>query len=116
MLLLIALAVYTASLIGLFVGHISSGMMIGIAYIKVIMIVFLAFPVLFYLMVSTDSVIYIFFYLLPSRAAFYGLMDLYSGQVERLWLNIAILAAYTVILNFVFICFSQYRTKKIYQV
>lgn len=77
---------------------------------------FLAFPVLFYLMVSTDSVIYKFSYLLPSRAAFYGLMDLYSGQVERLWLNIAILAAYTVILNFVFICFSQYRTKKIYQV
>ena len=114
--LLIVLAVYIASLIGLFIGYASSGMMMGITYIKMIMIVFLAFPVLIYLMIPAGSTIYLLSYLLPSSAAFYGLMDLLSGQAESLWINLMILAGHTVIWNFVFLYLSKYRTKKVHQI
>lgn len=96
---LIILSAYIASLIGLFIGYFSSGLMVGIVYIKIVMIMFLAPPIVFYLMISANSTLYPISYLIPSSAAFYGIMDLLNGQSERLWLNIAVLIIHSVLLS-----------------
>ncbi len=43
------LLAFVSALIGLFVGRISDGLMVGIVYIKIVMIVFMAVPILYYL-------------------------------------------------------------------
>lgn len=98
-LLLIILSVYIASLTGLFIGSFSSGLMVGIVYIKIVMILFLAPPIVCYLMVSADSALYPISYLIPSSAAFYGIMDLLGGQAVTLWRNIVILTFHSVLLS-----------------
>lgn len=95
--LMIILSAFIAALIGLFIGHFSDGLMVGIVYIKVTMILFIAPPILFYLTVPAGSLLHTLSYLLPSSAAFYGLMDLLNGQVEQFGINILILSAHCVI-------------------
>ncbi len=109
-LFLIIFSAYIASLVGLFIGYFSSGLMIGIVYIKIVMILFLAPPIFFYLVISTDSMIYPLSYLLPSSATFYGLMDLLNGQTEKLWLNLAILSVHAVLWSGLYF-FLQARNK-----
>lgn len=96
---LMILSAYIASLIGLFIGYFSSGLMVGIVYIKIVMIIFLAPPIVFYLMIPAGSLLYPISYLIPSSAAFYGIMDLLNGQAETLWLNIGILIIHSVLLS-----------------
>lgn len=95
-LFLMLLSAYIAALAGLFIGAFSSGLMAGIVYIKLIMILFLAPPILFYLLLPADSIFYLLSYLLPSSAAFYGLMELLNGQEGNLWLNPAVLLVHAV--------------------
>ena len=97
--LLVILSAYIASLVGLFIGHFSSGLMTGMVCIKIIMILFLAPPIIFYLTVSTDSAVYPLSYLFPSSAAFYGLMELLAGQMENLGLYLVILSIHAVLLT-----------------
>ena len=52
MLVLTVLSAFVAALVGLFVGRISEGMMAGVVYIKIVMIVFMAVPLLKYLAVA----------------------------------------------------------------
>lgn len=99
--LLVTLSAYFASLIGLLIGHFSSGMMAGIGCIKIIMILFLAPPVVFYLLTPADSLAYRLSYLFPSSAAFYGLMGLLNGQGEKWLLHLGILFAHAVFLTIV---------------
>ena len=49
MLILIVLSSFVAALTGLFIGEVSAGMMTGVAYIKIIMLLFIAVPVLDFL-------------------------------------------------------------------
>lgn len=83
--LLIMLSAFIAAQTGMFIGQLSNGMMTGIVYIKVIMILFLAPPVLFYLTVSPGSIGHTLSLLIPSSAAFYGLMEMQGGQTQNLW-------------------------------
>lgn len=83
-LLLVLFSAYISALIGLFIGYYANGLMIGIVYIKIIMILFLAPPIFFYLVVPSNSIIFNFSYLLPSSATFYGVMDLLNGQTEEI--------------------------------
>lgn len=94
LLILIVLSAFIAALAGLFIGHFSNGLMVGILYIKVVMIFFLAPPIVFYLAVPSNSLPYMLSYLFPSSATFYGLMDLLNGQTERTLVNIIILFAH----------------------
>ncbi|MFQ7549585.1 MAG: hypothetical protein ACLRMZ_03810 [Blautia marasmi] len=84
MVLIIMLSAFLAALVGLFIGQFSDGLMSGIVCIKIIMILFLAPPVLFYLVLSKDSVLYTLTYLLPSSAAFYGILDLITGSARQI--------------------------------
>jgi len=96
-LLLILLSAYISALAGLFIGYFSEGMMVGIIYIMIAMILFLAPPIFFYLMVPDGSVWRGLSCLLPSGASFYGLMDLLGGNPDRLGLYILILLAHAVV-------------------
>lgn len=97
LLLMIILSAFVAALVGLFVGRLSSGLMVGIVYIKVVMILFLAPPILFYLTVPSDSILHTLSYLLPSSATFYGLMDLLNGQTQGIKTCIIILLSHCIL-------------------
>lgn len=102
LILLILLSAYTAALAGVFIGRFSQGLLAGIGYIKMIMILFLAPPILCYLIVPQDSIAYNVSYILPSAGAFYGLMDLLAGQGQMVWKNIFVLAVHSVVWSLVF--------------
>lgn len=80
LLLLILLSAFIAAMTGLFIGKFSENLMTGIVYIKIIMILFLAPPILFYLLLPADGIAHTLSYLLPSSATFYGLMKLLNGD------------------------------------
>lgn len=82
-LLIVLLSAYISALIGLFIGYYANGLMVGIVYIKIVMILFLAPPIFFYLTVPSNSFVFQLSYLLPSSATFYGIMDLLQGRTEE---------------------------------
>lgn len=92
LILLIIMSAFIAALTGLLIGHFSSGLMVGIVYIKIVMLLFLAPPILFYLLVPADSLVHIISYALPSSATFYALMDLMSGQQQNMSICLAVLS------------------------
>lgn len=100
-LLIILLSAYISALMGLLIGCFSDGLMSGIAYIKVLMILFQAPPIFFYLTVPDSSIIFKLSYLLPSSATFYGVMDLLNGQTKALCPALAALSAHAVLWSLV---------------
>ena len=83
-LLIVLLSAYISALIGLFIGYYAHGLMVGIVYIKIVMILFLAPPIFFYLTVPSDSIVFRLSYFLPSSVTFYGVMDLINGQTKEI--------------------------------
>ena len=106
-LLIVALSAYIAALLGLFIGRFSSGLMVGVVYIKITMILFLAPPVVFYLLAPPDSVLFGLSYLLPSSATFYAVMDLLNGQTEHLRPALAALAAHAFVWSAAYRCLRR---------
>lgn len=94
MLTLIVLSAFVAALAGLFVGRISEGMMEGVLYIKIVMIVFMAVPLLKYLATAGNKVLSYICYLIPSSAAFEGVMDLADGGMATAGKDMVILAVH----------------------
>lgn len=94
--LFIILSGFLAALTGLFIGKLSGGMMTGIVYIKIVMILFLAPPILVYLTVPKGSVLYSLSLLLPSGSVFYGLMDLQNTAGEGVIVNLVVLAVHCI--------------------
>lgn len=97
------LSAFLAALTGLFIGRISGGLMIGIIYIKIFMLLYIAPPIMFYLTIPSDSTARIWTYLLPSSAAFYGLMDLQSGQTQGVWTALAALLVHCVVWTLIYL-------------
>lgn len=96
LLLLIILSAFISALIGMYIGRFSSGLMVGIVYIKMIMIFFIAPPILFYLMIPAGSIGRTLSYLLPSSATFYGLMYLVNGPGQNVNAYLAVLLIHCV--------------------
>lgn len=96
MLVLIILSAYVSALIGLFIGRISDGLMVGVVYIKIVMIVFMAVPILYYLTGAGNNVLSYICYLIPSSATFEGIMNLANGRAAIAGKDIAILAIHCV--------------------
>lgn len=111
LLLLIMLSAFISALIGMYIGRFSSGLMVGIIYIKVIMILFIAPSILFYLTVPVDSIGRILTYLLPSSVTFYGLIEMMSGQGQNINIYLAVLLIQSVIWLMIYI-FIVNRSKK----
>ena len=101
-LLIVLLSAYISALIGLFIGYFSDGLMVGIVYIKIIMILFLAPPIFFYLTASDSSILFKLSYLLPSSATFYGIMDLLTGQTKALFPGITALFVHAILWSIVY--------------
>lgn len=77
MLALILLSSFVSALIGLFIGRFSDGLMVGVVYIKIVMIAFLAVPLLKFLLASGGGVS-VLCYIVPSTATFEGILGLLS--------------------------------------
>lgn len=110
MLALIVLSAFVAALIGLFIGRISEGLMVGVVYIKIVMIVFMAVPILYYLTGAGNNVLSYICYLIPSSATFEGIMDLAKGGVAA-GKDMVILAIHCVGWFLLYIGLSIHRRK-----
>ncbi len=110
-LMIILLSAYIAALIGLFIGIFANGLMIGIVSIKMVMILFLALPIFFYLIVPDETILFGLSYILPSSATFYGIMDLFNRQFTKLWSALAVLLTHAILLSIVYKLVQMRRTK-----
>lgn len=108
LLLLIVLSAFIAALTGLFIAKFSESLMVGIVYIKLVMILFLAPPILFYLLFPAGGVLHTLSYLLPSSATFYGLMKLLNGS-GGLGKELAVLAVHCGVWFLLYVCMSLRR-------
>ena len=102
LLLIILLSAYISALTGLFIGTFSNSLTAGIASIKLVMILFLAPPIFFYLIVPDHTVAFRLSYMLPSSATFYGIMDLINRQSANLRPAFAALPAHAVFWSIVY--------------
>ena len=109
MLVLIVLSAFVSALIGLFIGHISDGMMVGVVYIKIVMIVFMAIPLLKYLAAAGNKVVSYICYLIPSSATFEGIMDLANGGMATAGKDIVILAVHCVVWFLIYLLISKWQ-------
>ena len=93
MLALIVLSSFVAALIGLFIGRFSEGLMIGVVYIKIVMLVFIAVPIVCALIgVSVPPALLC--NLVPSQPAFEGMMALSAGDMGTAARDTGILAVH----------------------
>lgn len=113
MLALIVLSAFVSALIGLFVGKLSDGMMVGVVYIKIVMIVFMAVPILNYLVGAGNKALSYICYLIPSSATFEGIMDLANGTASTAAKDIAILALHCVLWFLLYLLLSKQQRKHI---
>ena len=97
MLVLIVLSSFVAALIGLFIGRFSEGLMIGVVYIKIIMLVFIAVPILCAL-IGASGPLAVLCNLVPSQPAFDGIMALSAGNTGTAIKDAGILSIYCAVM------------------
>lgn len=110
MLALIILSAFVSALIGLLVGKLSDGMMVGVVYIKIVMIVFMAVPILNFLLGAGNIIFSYICYLIPSSATFEGIMDLASGSTA-IAKDIVILAVHCIVWFLLYLFISKRQGK-----
>lgn len=103
MLLLIIFSTFISSLIGLFIGKLSEGLMVGIIYIKLIMILFIGTPLLVYILGVDIRGIGNLCYIMPSIATFKGIMEIIDG-------NITVIKEVVVLVGHCIVWFLLYMT------
>lgn len=113
MLTLIVLSSFVSALIGLFIGRISDGLMAGVVYIKIVMIVFMAVPLLKYLVAGGNKAVSYICYLIPSSAAFEGIMDLSNGGMATAGKDIVILSLHCVAWLSIYLLVSRQQKRYI---
>lgn len=111
MLALILLSSFVAALIGLFIGRFSEGLMVGVVYIKIVMILFLAVPILCALS-GVGGPLSIICNLVPSQPAFEGIMALSAENMGTAVKDIGILSAHCVGWPVLYILISAHRRKR----
>lgn len=109
-LVLVALSAFVSSLIGLFVGRVAENIMVGVAYIKIVMIIFIAVPLLYYLLGAENDALRALCYLVPSSATFEGIMALANGSAMNIGKDIAILMFHCV--GWLVLALPVFRKKK----
>lgn len=110
MLALIILSSFVAALLGLFIGKFSDSLMIGVVYIKIVMLLFIAVPILCAL-VGVSEPLAVICYLVPSQPAFEGIMDLSTGSGAVAAKDIAILFAHCIGWFLLYIGLSAHQRK-----
>ncbi|MCI8478504.1 MAG: ABC transporter permease [Oscillospiraceae bacterium] len=95
MLALIVLSSFVAALIGLFIGRLSEGLMIGVVYIKIVMLVFIAVPIVCAL-IGVSGPLAIIYNIVPSHPAFDGIMALTTEDMGTAIKDVGILAVHCI--------------------
>ena len=88
-------------------------MFFGVVYFKIVMIVFMAVPILNYLVGAGNKVLSYICYLIPSSATFEGIMDLANGTASTAVKDIVILALHCVLWFFLYLLLSKQQRKHI---
>ena len=112
MLLLIILSAFVAALIGLFIGKFSENLMVGVVYVKVVMIVFIAVPLLSYLL-GANGLVLILCYFVPSNATFEGVMNLANSTDPIIAKDMLILMAHCIVWFLLYLSISKRRKKNV---
>ena len=111
MLALIVLSSFVAALIGLFIGKLSEGLMIGVVYIKIIMLVFIAVPILCAL-IGVSGPLAVLCNLVPSQPAFDGIMALSAGNTGAAIKDAGILSIHCVVWPALYVLIFTQRKKQ----
>ena len=111
MLALIVLSSFVAALIGLFIGKLSEGLMIGVVHIKIIMLVFIAVPIVCAL-IGVSRLLVVICNIVPSQPAFDGIMALSAGNMGTAIKDISILAIHCVAWFALYVLISTRRKKQ----
>ena len=112
MLVLIVLSSFVAALIGLFIGKLSEGLMIGMVYIKIVMLVFIAVPIVCAL-IGVSGLLAVICNIVPSQPAFDGIMALSAGNMGTAIKDIGILAIHCVAWFALYVLISTRRKKQV---
>ena len=110
MLVLIVLSSFVAALIGLFIGKLSEGLMIGVVYIKIVMLLFLAVPILCAL-IGASGPLAVICNLVPSQPAFDGIMALYTGNMGTAVKDVGILTVHCIVWFALYVLISTWRKR-----
>lgn len=110
MLVLMILSAFIAALIGLFIGKFSESLMVGVVYIKIIMIIFMAVPLVSYLL-AAGGLVSVLCYFVPSSAAFEGIMNLAIGNRSVIGKDMFILMAHCIIWFLLYLSISKWQKK-----
>ncbi len=111
MLALIVLSSFVAALIGLFIGRLSGGLMVGVVYVKIVMLLFLAVPVVCAL-IEVSGPLVVICNIVPSHPAFDGIMALSAGNVGTATKDVGILAIHCVAWFALYVLISTQHKKQ----
>lgn len=111
MLALIVLSSFVAALIGLFIGKFSEGLMIGVVYIKIVMLLFLAVPLVCAL-IGVSGPLAVVCNIVPSQPAFDGIMALSAGSMGTAVKDVGILAVHCIAWFALYVLISRRRRKQ----
>lgn len=109
---LIVMSAFISAMLGLIIGKVSDGLMVGVSYIKVVMLVFLAVPIGNYFVDGDNNVLAKLCYLVPSSATFEGIMDLANGYSETMEKVLGVLALHCVIWGIFYLVLSRRQKKR----
>jgi len=111
MLALIVLSSFVAALIGLFIGKLSEGLMIGVVYIKIVMLVFIAVPIVCAL-IGVSGPLAVLCNLVPSQPAFDGTMALSAGNTGAAIKDAGILSIHCVVWPALYVLIFTQRKRR----
>ena len=111
MLVLIILSSFVAAMIGLFIGRFSESLMIGVVYIKIVMLVFIAVPIVCAL-IGAGGPLAAVCNLVPSQPAFDGILALSAGNVRTAVKDVGILAIHSIVWFALYALLSTRRKKQ----
>lgn len=114
MLALIVLSSFVAALIGLFIGKLSEGLMIGVVYIKIVMLVFIAVPIVCTL-IGVSGPLAVICNIVPSQPAFEGIMALSAGNMGTAVKDVGILAVHDIAWFALYVLISTQRKRQVIQ-
>lgn len=114
MLALIVLSSFVAALIGLFIGKLSENLMIGVVYIKIVMLLFIAVPIVCAL-VGVSGPLAIVCNIVPSQPAFEGILALSGGSMGTAIKDVGILAVHCIAWFALYVLISTQHKKSAIQ-
>ena len=114
MLVLILLSSFVAALIGLFIGKFSESLMVGVVYIKIVMLLFIAVPIVCAL-IGVSGPLAVICNLVPSQPAFDGIMALSSENMGMAVEDIGVLAIHCIVWFSLYVLISTQRQRQIIQ-